>query len=126
MGKDIFFTEQTLIHISVLFTVYGSGFSRKKRDRCIKPTMQQLRVMEKNIALAYMGFLAEIGCRTLRYREVSTMFCHKDTNIIASLQIQEAPWRVIQDNSIVHDVYRTVCSDFPVDTGHGGTVLTED
>lgn len=121
IGKDIFLNEQTLTHISDAVHSLWVRIFPEKDSLLYNRSVQKLKDMGKDhTALAYIGYLTEIDCRNLRYREISTMFYRKDSNIIASLQNQELPWKEIPDNNMVRAVYRTVCSDFPADAEYGG------
>ena len=121
IGKNVFFNGQTLTHMSGGVHSLWVRIFPEKNSLLYDRSVQKLRDMGKDYtALAYIGYLTEIDCSSLRYREISTMFYRKDTNILASLQNQKPHWKEIPDNSMVHDVYRTVCSDFPLDTEYGG------
>ncbi|MBI5074032.1 MAG: hypothetical protein HZB62_02510 [Nitrospirae bacterium] len=71
---------------------------------------QQLKAMKKNSSdLEYIGYLSEIDCRKTHYRNTTTIYFRDDSNIIASRHRSNADWKQIEDNSIFHDLYLSVC-----------------
>ena len=112
-GNDIYLNEQTLTHISGAVHSLWIRIVPDKDSSLYTRSTQLLRDMGKDhAALDYVGYLTEIDCKTVRYREILTMFYRKDKNIIGSLHKEGSPWQEITGDSMITDVYRTVCSGF--------------
>ena len=60
--------------------------------------------------------LSEIDCRKSLYRKIITVFFRDERNIIASSHRSHADWKEIENDSIFHDVYETVCGKEQMET----------